>query len=110
MDSINVGTLPKNNLKTVIEESWISKESISIIIDKYSNSNEDSDLIDKLIKDVVNKNKKQVEEYKSGKTKILGFFVGQVLKDSKGSDPSQIKDKIIKELDAIWENRNSIKT
>ena len=110
MDSINVGTLSKNNLKTVIEESWVSKESISIIIDKYSNSNEDSDLIDKLIKDVVNKNKKQVAEYKSGKTKILGFFVGQVLKDSKGSDPSQIKDKIIKELDAIWENRNSIKT
>ena len=46
MDSINVGTLSKNNLKTVIEESWVSKESISIIIDKYSNSNEDSDLID----------------------------------------------------------------
>jgi aspartyl-tRNA(Asn)/glutamyl-tRNA(Gln) amidotransferase subunit B len=99
--SIDAGTLSKNNLRTVIDESWNSKDSISIIIDKYTNDNEDEELIDALIKNIINKNQKQVEEYKSGKTKILGFFVGQVLKDSKGSNPSQIKDKIIKILDAI---------
>ena len=101
MDSIDAGTLSKNNLRTVIDELWNSKDSISLIIDKYTNNDEDLELIDTLIKNVIHKNKKQVEEYKSGKTKILGFFVGQVLKDSKGSNPGMIKDKIVKALDTI---------
>tara|TARA_B100000767_G_scaffold274179_2_gene306382 strand:- start:6149 stop:7591 length:1443 start_codon:yes stop_codon:yes gene_type:complete len=103
LDSIETGILSKNNLKLVIDEAWDSKKSISLILEKYSNSNEedDSELIDRLIKSVIDKNEKQVKEYKSGKTKILGFFIGQILKDSKGSNPSQIKDKIIKALDSI---------
>jgi len=58
-------------------------------------------MVDDLIKKIIEKNEKQVKEYKSGKTKIVGFFVGQVLKDAKGSDPSVIKDKIISYLDSI---------
>jgi aspartyl-tRNA(Asn)/glutamyl-tRNA(Gln) amidotransferase subunit B len=47
--------------------------------------------ITRIIKDIVEKNKSIVDEYKSGKTKLLGFFVGSVLKETKGSgDPEKI--------------------
>ena len=72
------------------------------IVEKYSSENLSSETnVDDLIKNIILNNEKQVQQYKSGKTKIIGFFVGQVLKEAKGSDPSIIKDKIIKFLDAI---------
>ena len=96
-------TIAKNNLKVIIDELWGNNKDISFIIEKHlnENTNDDAELINKLIKSIVEKNDKQVKEYKNGKTKIIGFFVGQVLKEAKGADPSDIKEKLIKLLDSI---------
>ena len=96
-------TIAKNNLKVIIDELWGNNKDISFIIEKHinENANDDAELINKLIKSIVEKNDKQVKEYKNGKTKIIGFFVGQVLKEAKGADPSDIKEKLIKLLDSI---------
>ena len=96
-------TIAKNNFKVVIDELWGNNKDISFIIEKHinENANDDAELINKLIKSIVEKNDKQVKEYKNGKTKIIGFFVGQVLKEAKGADPSDIKEKLIKLLDSI---------
>ena len=96
-------TIAKNNLKVIIDELWGNNKDISLIIEKHinENANDDAELINKLIKSIVEKNDKQVKEYKNGKTKIIGFFVGQVLKEAKGADPSDIKEKLIKLLDSI---------
>ena len=96
-------TIAKNNLKVIIDELWGNNKDISFIIEKHinENANDDAELINKLIKSIVEKNDKQVKEYKNGKTKIIGFFVGQVLKEAKGADPSGIKEKLIKFLDSI---------
>ena len=101
VESIENQTVTKNNLKNLVDEIWENKKSSSEAIEKFSNKNEDDELINNIIIDIINKNEKQVLEYKSGKTKILGFFVGQTLKQSKGSDPSFIKNQVIKALDAI---------
>ena len=75
---------------------------ISEIIKKLcEDSKLPEDKINTLIKITIQENKKQVEEYKSGKTKIIGFFVGKILKKVDGVDPSEIKNKIIKILDSI---------
>jgi len=109
IDSIEKKVISKSNLKEILDKIWGENINISSVIENYSSRNENNlDMIDDLIKKIIEKNEKQVKEYKSGKTKIVGFFVGQVLKDAKGSDPSVIKDKIISYLDSIWENRNSI--
>ena len=109
IDSIEKKVISKSNLKEILDKIWGENINISSVIENYSSINENNlDMIDDLIKKIIEKNEKQVKEYKSGKTKIVGFFVGQVLKDAKGSDPSVIKDKIISYLDSIWENRNSI--
>ena len=101
VESVENQTVTKNNLKNLVDEIWENKKSASEAIEKFSNKNEDDELINNIIIDIINKNEKQVLEYKSGKTKILGFFVGQTLKQSKGSDPSFIKNQVIKALDAI---------
>ena len=96
-------TIAKKNLKIIIDEVWGNNKDISLIIENYinENTNDDSELIDKLVKNVIEKNDKQIKEYKNGKTKIIGFFIGQVLKEAKGADPSDIKEKLIKLLDSI---------
>ena len=102
LDLIENKKIAKQNLKVIVEDIWSKDVDIKKIIDKYLNEvDSDNDAIDDLIKKVILENEKQVDQYKNGKTKIIGFFVGQVLKDSKGSDPSIIKDKIIKFLDSI---------
>ena len=102
IDSIEKKVISKSNLKEILDKIWGENINISSVIENYSSRNENNlDMIDDLIKKIIEKNEKQVKEYKSGKTKIVGFFVGQVLKDAKGSDPSVIKDKIISYLDSI---------
>ncbi len=53
--------------------------------------------IEEIINKVLADNPKEVEAYKGGKEKILGFFVGQVMKLSKGKANPQIVNKILKE-------------
>ncbi|HDM77972.1 MAG TPA: hypothetical protein ENG51_16140, partial [Deltaproteobacteria bacterium] len=42
-------------------------------------------------------NPKQVEEYKGGKTKLLGFFVGQVMKKTQGKANPKLVNEILRE-------------
>ena len=59
----------------------------------------DTGAIEGWVDDIIAKNPKQVEQFKSGQTKILGFFVGQVMKLSQGkADPAAINAIIIEKL------------
>ena len=102
IEALESNKISKNNLKKIIDELFLKKDSVDKIIDNLSvkNGNDDK-FIDDLIEEIIINNKKQVDDYKNGKTKILGFFVGQVLKKAKNYDPSLIKEKIIKALEDI---------
>ena len=55
--------------------------------------------LEPLIDSVIADNPKQVEQYKAGKTKLLGFFVGQIMKQSQGkANPKQLNELLIKKL------------
>ncbi|MCH8533192.1 MAG: Asp-tRNA(Asn)/Glu-tRNA(Gln) amidotransferase subunit GatB [Saccharospirillum sp.] len=59
----------------------------------------DSSAIEAMIDDVIAANPKQVEDYRSGKDKLFGFFVGQVMKASKGqASPAQVNDILLQKL------------
>jgi aspartyl-tRNA(Asn)/glutamyl-tRNA(Gln) amidotransferase subunit B len=63
--------------------------------------NNDSDFITDLIKDVLAKYPEKVEEYRAGKKGLLGLFVGEVMKASKGkADPKVVNTETIKALEA----------
>ena len=53
----------------------------------------DTGALEKIVDDVIANNPKQVEQYKSGKTAVMGFLVGQVMKASRGqANPAAVND------------------
>ena len=54
--------------------------------------------LDQIIAEVIQANPKQAEEFRSGKDKIIGFFIGQVKKKIQFNDLQQLQELIIKKL------------
>ena len=53
-----------------------------------------------MIDKVINNNPEQLEQYRSGKDRLFGFFVGQVMKASQGkANPKQVNDILRKKLE-----------
>ena len=96
------GSLPKSKGKEILNNMWETGTSAKILIEKQMSENSLSigDL-ENWLEEVLTENHKQVEEFRSGKEKILGFLVGQVMKKSKGrGDPRLINDELLKKLRA----------
>ena len=59
----------------------------------------DTDALEPIIDMIIADNPKQVEQYRSGKTRVLGFFVGQVMKETGGkANPRQVNELIVEKL------------
>jgi aspartyl-tRNA(Asn)/glutamyl-tRNA(Gln) amidotransferase subunit B len=59
----------------------------------------DSSAIEKIIDEVLAANPKQVEQYKGGKTTVIGFLVGQVMKASRGqANPGAVNALLAEKL------------
>ncbi|NPA87294.1 Asp-tRNA(Asn)/Glu-tRNA(Gln) amidotransferase subunit GatB [Caminibacter pacificus] len=70
---------------------------VDVAIDKLGLKQvSDEGAIEKIVDEVLAANADKVEEYKAGKEKLFGFFVGQVMKASKGKANPQIVNKILK--------------
>ena len=60
----------------------------------------DTSMLEKIIDDLIASNPKQVEQYRAGKKTVAGFFVGQVMKASKGqANPKVVNDLVVKKLE-----------
>jgi glutaminyl-tRNA synthetase len=55
----------------------------------------DPDVISPIIDEVIAKNPDNVEKFKAGNTKLLGFFVGQVLKSTGGKANPQVVNELV---------------
>ncbi len=87
--------------KEVFQGLWAGegKHADEIIGSKGLKQITDSGAIEAMIDDIMANNTAQVEQYRSGKDKVFGFFVGQVMKASRGkANPAQVneilKDKL----------------
>jgi aspartyl-tRNA(Asn)/glutamyl-tRNA(Gln) amidotransferase subunit B len=80
--------------KDVLESMWADgKPADAIIETKGLKQITDSGAIERIIEEVIKANPKQLAEYRSGKDKLLGFFVGQVMKASGGkANPGQLNE------------------
>ena len=100
INNIEKGLLSGPGAKKVIELSWSSDESVENLmknegLDEIKSEKEIIEIIEKIIKD----NSKQYEQYLNGKDKLFGFFVGQVMKETKGSaDPKEVNKLLIQRL------------
>ncbi|WP_033740026.1 Asp-tRNA(Asn)/Glu-tRNA(Gln) amidotransferase subunit GatB [Helicobacter pylori] len=105
-----LGTLAKR-----IDESKISGKSAKDVLDRLLEERggdvdalieqmglsqvNDTEAIVKVIEEVLNNNADKVLEYKSGKDKLFGFFVGQAMKNLKGANPSVVNAILKEKLD-----------
>ncbi|ABI55521.1 Asp-tRNA(Asn)/Glu-tRNA(Gln) amidotransferase subunit GatB [Alkalilimnicola ehrlichii MLHE-1] len=88
--------------KEVFEAMWNGEgEPDQIIEAKGLKQVTDTGAIEAMIDEVLAANPKQVEQYKGGKDKLLGFFVGQVMKASRGkANPGQVNELLKEKLDS----------
>jgi len=86
--------------KTVFEEMWSTgKNPKTIVEEKGLVQVSDTGAIEAIIDEVLAREAGQVAEYRSGKDKLFGFFVGQVMKASKGkANPGVVNELLLKKL------------
>ncbi len=86
--------------KIVFEALWESNDSADHIIETRGLKQvTDSSAIEKIIDEVMAANPAQLAEYRAGKEKLFGFFVGQVMKASKGqANPQQLNELLLRKL------------
>jgi len=94
-------TISGNIAKQVFELIWESgKDADTIIEEKGLKQVTDTGAIEALVDEVLGNCQAQVEQYKAGQTKVLGFIVGQVMKASKGkANPQMVNELLRKKLD-----------
>ena len=60
----------------------------------------DTSALEKIIDELIAANPKQLEQYRAGKKTMIGFFVGQVMKASKGqANPQLVNEVLVKKLE-----------
>jgi aspartyl-tRNA(Asn)/glutamyl-tRNA(Gln) amidotransferase subunit B len=86
--------------KTVFDEMWQTrKDADAIIAEKGLKQVTDTGAIEAAIDQVIAANPDQVAAYRDGKDKLFGFFVGQVMKASKGkANPTAVNELLKKKL------------
>jgi aspartyl-tRNA(Asn)/glutamyl-tRNA(Gln) amidotransferase subunit B len=99
---IRDNTISGKIAKQVFEAMWNGEgDADSVIEAKGLKQMTDTGAIEKIVDEVIANNPKQVEQYKGGKDKLLGFFVGQVMKQTQGkANPGQVNQLIKQKLDS----------
>ena len=94
---IKDGTISGKIAKSVFEiMRHGDKDPITIVEEKGLKQQSDPKELENLINKVIAENPKNVEAYKSGKDKLFGFFVGQVMKNSNGKANPKLVNEILK--------------
>jgi aspartyl-tRNA(Asn)/glutamyl-tRNA(Gln) amidotransferase subunit B len=94
---INDDTISGKIAKQVFEVMWSSAATADeIIAEKGLKQITDIGAIEAIIDKIIAENLGQVEQYRSGKDKVFGFFVGQVMKEMQGkANPAEV-NKMLK--------------
>ncbi len=100
LDLINDGTLSNRLAKELFVEFIESNMSASELVKKKGmvQISDENEIIN-MIETVLDQNQKMLEEYRSGKEKLFGFFVGQIMKISNGkANPQMVNTLLTKRL------------
>ena len=100
IQKITDNTISGKIAKEVLEEMWNTGAKVSEVIDsKGMQQISDAGELENIIEIILNENTDQVNAYKSGKDKLFGFFVGQVMKATQGkANPGLVNELLKKKL------------
>jgi aspartyl-tRNA(Asn)/glutamyl-tRNA(Gln) amidotransferase subunit B len=100
-DLLDEGKISSKQLKQLFDVCFENGEDFAAVYDREKPQQiTDASAIEELIDQVIAANPKQVEQYRGGKKTIAGFFVGQVMKASKGqANPALLNELVVKKLE-----------
>jgi aspartyl-tRNA(Asn)/glutamyl-tRNA(Gln) amidotransferase subunit B len=100
-DLVETNAISGKILKDLYDLAFERNEDFPAIYEKEKPQQiTDTSAIEKLIDDVIAANPKQLEQYRAGKKTVAGFFVGQIMKASKGqASPALVNELLTKKLD-----------
>ncbi len=99
IERISDNTISGKIAKSVLEEIWENGSDVDEIIEsKGLVQIQDESLLEEIANKIIESNPEQVLAYKSGKDKLFGFFVGQVMKETQGKANPKSVNEILKKL------------
>ena len=101
-DLLEAKTISSKILKDLYDKAFEGGEDFPAVYEREKPQQvTDSAAIEKIVDEVIAANPKQLEQYRGGKATLLGFFVGQVMKASKGqASPEMVNELLKKKLDS----------
>ncbi len=99
-DLLDEGKISSKQMKQLFDLSFEKGEDFGAVYEREKPEQiTDAAAIEKLIDEVIAANPRQVEQYRAGKTTLAGFFVGQVMKATKGqANPALLNELVAKKL------------
>jgi len=99
---VEAGTISGKMLKDLYDLCFERNQDFPAVYEKERPQQiTDSSAIEKMVDEVIAANPKQVEQYRAGKKTVAGFFVGQVMRASKGqANPQLVNELLSKKLDS----------
>src|SRR6266853_3729400 len=101
-DLVESGAISGKMLKELYDLAFERNKDFPEVYEEEGRPQQSSDTsaLERMIDEVIAANPKQLEQYRAGKTTMLGFFVGQVMKASKGqANPQLVNEVVAKKLD-----------
>ena len=100
-DLVESGAISGKMLKDLYDLAFVRGKDFSAVYEEQGRPQQSSDTsaLEKIIDEIIAANPKQVEQYRAGKKTVAGFFVGQVMKSSKGqANPQLVNELLAKKL------------
>lgn len=98
LELLDKGTISGKMAKTVFEEMFnTGKEAEQVVKEKGLVQISDPETLKQIIKEIVANNPKVLEDYRNGKEKAFGFFVGQTMKATRGQANPAVVNQLLKE-------------
>ena len=96
-DLVESGAISGKMLKDLYDLCFERGRDFALVYDEEGRpeQSKDTSALEKIINEVIAANPKQVEQYRGGKKTVMGFFVGQVMKASKGQANPQIVNELL---------------
>jgi len=102
-DLTESGAISSKMLKDLYDLSFERGKDFPAVYDEEGRPQQSSDTsaLEKIIDQVIASNSKEVEQYRAGKKTVIGFFVGQVMKLTKGqANPQVVNQLLAKKLES----------
>ena len=101
-DLVESGTISGKMLKDLYDLAFAREKDFPAVYEEEGRPQQSSDTsaLEKIIDETIAGSPKQLEQYRAGKKTMLGFFVGQVMKASKGqANPQLVNELLVKKLE-----------